>query len=109
MYAVIRQGGHQYRVAPGDVIQVEKIEVTDGEELSIEDVLLLQSEAGVEIGEPRVAGAVVKATVLRQGKGKKIRGYKFKRRKGYERRYGHRQPFVELKISAISKDGSDLS
>lgn len=109
MYAVIRQGGHQYRVAPGDVIQIEKIDAEDGAEVALEDVLLLQSGAGIEIGEPRIGSAVVKAKVVRAGKGPKVIGYKFKRRKGYSKRWGHRQPFIELRILSISKDGRELS
>ncbi len=109
MYVILRQGGHQYRVSPGDVIQVEKIEVEKGETIELEDVLLIGTDSGVEIGEPRVTGASVKAKVLRQDKAKKIDVYKFKRRKGYERRLGHRQPFTEIKILGIAHNGRDLT
>ncbi len=108
MYAVIKQGGHQYKVSPGDVIQVEKIEAEAGQEVSFEEVLLVNSEGGLEIGEPRVTGAAVSVKVLRQGKGRKVKVYKFKRRKGYERRYGHRQPFTEVRVLSVNKDGSEL-
>lgn len=109
MYAVVRQGGHQYRVTPGDILQVEKIEVDPGEEISLEDVLMVSNGDTVEIGEPRVSGAVVKARIRRLGRGKKIKVYKFKRRKGYQKMYGHRQPFTEIEITAIEKDGKALS
>ena len=109
MYAVLRQGGHQYRVAPGDIIQIEKIDAEKGAEVTLEDVLAVSSGDKLELGEPRIGGAAVKAKVLRQGLGKKIDVYKFKRRKGYEKRYGHRQPFTEIKILSVSRDGRDLT
>lgn len=109
MYAVIRQGGHQYRVTTGDVIQLEKIEVEAGQEVSLEDVLALSSGETLEVGEPRVAGAVVKAKVVRQGKSPKVDVYKFRRRKSYDKRYGHRQPFTEVRIIAVEKNGTALS
>lgn len=109
MYAVIRQGSRQYRVSPGDVIQIEKIEAGKGEEVELEDVLLLKSGENLEIGEPRVVGASVKARILRQDRAKKVLVYKFKRRKGQENRYGHRQPFTELKVLSISQNGKELS
>lgn len=107
MYAVLRQGSHQYKVKPGDTIQVEKIETSD-EEIALEDVLVVNDGGSLTIGEPRVANAVVKARVLREGKGRKITVYKFKRRKGYSRKLGHRQPFTELRILSIEVDGRAL-
>lgn len=109
MYAVLKQGGHQYKVSPGDVIQIEKIEAEKGQDVELEEVLLLRSGDKLEIGEPRVVGASVRAKVLRQDKSPKIEVYKFKRRKGFERRYGHRQPFTELKITAILRNGQALA
>lgn len=109
MYAVLRQGSHQYRVTPGDVIQIEKIKAESGEEILLEDILLLSNGEDLTLGEPRVNGAAIKAKVIRQDKAKKIDVYKFKRRKGYEKRYGHRQPFTEIRILGFSKDGKDLS
>jgi large subunit ribosomal protein L21 len=108
-YAVMKQGGHQYRIASGDVVQVEKLEVEPGEEITLEDILLVRDGESLDIGDPRVQGAAIKAKVLRQRKGPKIRVYKFKRRKGYEKRYGHRQPFTELKILSIMKDGKEIA
>ena len=109
MYAVLRQGSRQYRVQPGDVIQVEKIEADKGEEVVLEDVLAVNNGEGIEVGEPRLNGAAVKAQVLRQDRGKKVVVFKFKRRKGYARKKGHRQHFTELKILSVSKDGKELS
>jgi large subunit ribosomal protein L21 len=114
MYAVIRQGSHQYRVAPGDTIQIEKIEAEKGQIIEIEDVLLVaNSEGQVEIGEPRVSGAVVKAKVtflgIGENRGPKVDIYKFKRRKAFEKRAGHRQPYTQILITAVEKNGQPLS
>ena len=109
MYAVLRQGSHQYRVQPGDTIQIEKIEAEKGEEITLEDVLALSNGSGLEVGAPRVLGASIRAKVLRQDRGPKIDIYKFKRRKNEARRRGHRQPFTEIKIIALAKNGNDLA
>ncbi|CAN5394915.1 50S ribosomal protein L21 [soil metagenome] len=109
MYAVIRQGSHQYRVAPGDVIQIEKIEAEAGTEITIEDVLAVNNGTGIQVGEPRLGGAAVRAKVIRQGKSPKVEVFKFRRRKAYHWNYGHRQPFTEIRILGVSKDGKDLS
>ncbi|MBI5155300.1 50S ribosomal protein L21 [Candidatus Poribacteria bacterium] len=108
MYAVIRQGSHQYRVSPGDTIQVELLRAEQGSELDLEDVLMLSDGETVEVGTPRVAGATVRARVLREDKSPKIVIYKFKKRKDSARKKGHRQPFTELKIQGIYKDGQEL-
>ncbi len=110
MYAVIRQGGHQYRVTTGDVIQIEKIEVEAGQEVSLEEVLAVSTgEGNLELGEPRIAGAVVKAKVVRQGKSPKIDIYTFSRRKAAARTKGHRQPFTEVRIVSVEKNGQALA
>ncbi|MCC5877487.1 MAG: 50S ribosomal protein L21 [Candidatus Sumerlaeia bacterium] len=108
MYAVLRQGGHQYGVQPGEVIQIEKLDTAD-DEIVLEDVLAVHDGETLTLGEPRVENAVVKAKVLRNGKAKKITVYKFKRRKGYSRKLGHRQPFTEIKILSIAVDGKELA
>ncbi len=108
MYAVIKQGGHQYKIAPGDVIQIEKVVAEKGEELLLENVLLIKNGEKLELGEPRVTGATVKAKVLRQDRSPKVDVYKFRRRKGSDRRSGHRQPFTEIQITAITKNGAVL-
>ena len=95
MYAVIRTGGKQYRVAPGDVLKVEKLEHQDGA-VEFSDVLAISGEAGSF--EPSLEGAKVIGTVLGQGRGDKILVFKFKRKKQYKRMQGHRQSFTEIKI-----------
>lgn len=100
-YAVIRSGGKQYRVSPGDVIHVEKVEGDVGGEVQFNEVLAAASEGSVQIGQPLLAGARVTGRVLRQGKAKKILVYKKKRRKNYRRRYGHRQPLTTVEVTAI--------
>ncbi|MBE3551576.1 MAG: 50S ribosomal protein L21 [Kyrpidia tusciae] len=101
MYAVMQTGGKQYRVEVGDVIYVEKLPADEGAEVEIPEVLLLGKEDGVVIGTPLVPGAKVKASVLKQGKAKKIIVYKYKPKKNYRRKYGHRQPWTKLRIEAI--------
>ncbi len=109
MYAIVRQGSHQYRVAPGDVIQIEKIDAEKGQEVQLDDVLMLSDGEMTEIGSPRIDNAAVKAKVLRNDRGPKIIVFKFKRRKGYMKRQGHRQSFTELKITGFVKDGQELA
>lgn len=100
-YAIIRTGGKQYRVRPGEVLRIEKMEVPPGEQVEFSEVLVTSDDAGVRIGQPLIPGARVMARVVRQGKAKKILVFKKKRRKNYRRRYGHRQPFTEVRITAI--------
>lgn len=101
MYAIIETGGKQYRVAEGDVVDVEKLDAgTDGR-VEFDRVILVQADGTVRIGTPYVEGAKVIATVVKQGKGPKIRGFKYKPKKNYRRRYGHRQPFTRVEIQRI--------
>ncbi len=102
MYAVIRTGGKQYRVQEGDRVKVEKLPVPEGSKIELLDVLLVGEGYKVKLGKPVVQGAKVEAEVVRQGKHKKIDVFKFKRRKAYRRRRGHRQEFTELKITGIT-------
>ena len=102
MYAVIETGGKQYRAAENDVLRVEKIDAGIGDEITLENVLLVSTGDGVKVGAPYVSGAAVKATVLRQGKGKKIEGFTFKAKKNERKRFGHRQLFTELVVQSIS-------
>jgi large subunit ribosomal protein L21 len=102
MHAVIRTGGKQYRVAPNDVITVEKLAGEPGGEVAFEDVLLVSGEDGVRAGTPRVEGARVTATVLEQARADKIVVFKKKRRKNYRRTHGHRQQVTVLRIADIS-------
>ena len=90
-YAVIQTGGKQYRVAEGDLIDVEKLDFETGAEAKFEEVLLVSNGTGLSIGAPLVAGAAVTAEVVEQTKAPKIVAFKFKRRKGYHRTVGHRQ------------------
>ena len=101
MHAVIKTGGKQYRVKQGDIIRIEKLPVMPDEIYTFEEVLLLDEGADVTIGTPQVANASVKARVLKQGLGTKITIYKHKRRKGYRRKIGHRQPYSQVKIEEI--------
>ncbi|HEX9646574.1 MAG TPA: 50S ribosomal protein L21 [Alphaproteobacteria bacterium] len=102
MYAVIRTGGKQYRVARNDVIAVEKLAGAAGGEVAFEDVLLVAGEGGVQAGAPTVAGARVTATVLEQALGEKIIVFKKKRRKNYRRTRGHRQAQTVVRIADIT-------
>lgn len=100
MYAVIVTGGKQYRVSQGDVIYVEKLEQENDSKISF-DVLMLGSEDKVEVGTPTLPGAKVEGKVLGQVKGEKILIYKYKSKKNYHRRAGHRQAYTKVEITAI--------
>lgn len=100
-YAVIRTGGKQYRVEPGDVIRVEKLAADAGAEICFDEVLAASDGTGLRIGTPLVAGASVKALVVSQGRARKILVYKKKRRKNYRRRQGHRQSFTAVRVLDI--------
>lgn len=102
MYAIIRAGGHQYKVAPGDTIEVEKLEGEPGAEVELAEVLMVSGENGVVVGTPTVSGARVLATVVSQGKGEKLIIFKFKAKKRYRRKTGHRQQLTRLAIREIS-------
>lgn len=101
MYAIIKTGGKQYTVKPGDEIRVESLPVEAGQEVDIDHVLFVGGEGAPKVGRPLVDGAVVKAEVLAHGRGKKILVYKFKRRKKYRRTKGHRQQYTQLRIKEI--------
>ena len=101
MYAIIRTGGHQYRVAPGDIIEVERLEGEPGSQVELGDVLMLSGDNGVQVGTPTVGGAKVIAKVLSQGKGEKIVIFKFKPKKRYRRKTGHRQNITMLSILEV--------
>ena len=101
MYAIIETGGKQYRVAEGDTIKVEKLEAVAGDNFTFDKVLFVSGEEP-KVGAPFVEGASVGATVLEQGKHKKVVAFKYKAKKGYRRKKGHRQPFTALKINAIN-------
>ena len=102
MYAVIRTGGKQYRVEEGDVVKIEKIEGERGSDLTFDDVLLVGTDDETHVGTPTVAGASVSGTIVEQDRDKKIIVFKFKRRKNYRRKQGHRQPYTQIQITGIS-------
>jgi large subunit ribosomal protein L21 len=102
MYAVIKTGGKQYRVASGDKIKVEQIAADIGQELTIDQVLAVGNGADLKIGAPLVSGATVIATVVAHGKHDKVRIFKMRRRKHYQKHQGHRQQYTELQIGAIA-------
>ncbi len=101
MYAIIETGGKQYKVSEGDVIKVEKLNVADNESYVFETVLFVSNEGNNSIGQPYVNGAKVTATVLETGKAKKVIIYKYKSKKGFHKKKGHRQPFTKLVINKI--------
>lgn len=101
MYAVFKTGGKQYRVAQGDKLRVEKLSGGVGDSVTFEDVLLVGAGEALKIGRPNVTGAKVEAKIVAQDRAKKIVIFKFRRRKNYRRKTGHRQPFTALEITGI--------
>jgi large subunit ribosomal protein L21 len=101
MFAVIQTGGKQYRVAQGDRLRVEKLPGDVGAAVTFDKVLLVGGEA-VKVGTPHVSGAKVLAEIVAQGRDKKIIVFKFRRRKNFRRKNGHRQPYTELKITGVT-------
>jgi large subunit ribosomal protein L21 len=101
MYAVIKTGGKQYKVVAGEKIKVEQIAADVGQEIVIDQVLALGQGADIQVGTPWVAGASVKATVVAHGKHDKVRIFKMRRRKHYQKHGGHRQTYTELHIGAV--------
>lgn len=102
MYAVIESGGKQYRVAPGDVIRVEKLDVAAGDSVDLDKVLLVAGDDGARFGNPLLAQTTVTAKVRGHGRGEKIRIFKLRRRKNYRRTAGHRQDYTELEITTVA-------
>jgi large subunit ribosomal protein L21 len=109
MYAVIASGGKQYRVAEGETLRVEKLAGPAGTKVSFGPLLFTDDAGGVQVGKPTVAGVTVEAEIIEQGLGKKIVIFKYKRRKSYRRKTGHRQPFTALKITAIRAGAASSS
>ena len=108
MYALVRTGGKQYRVAKDDTILVERIAADEGAEVILDDIVMLGDGDKVTIGTPRVEGAAVSATIVSQTRGPKIIIFRRKRRKNHRRTQGHRQDLTLLKINAIAEDGKSL-
>ena len=101
MYAIIRTGGKQYRVEPGDVVRLECLEAEVGASVTLDDVLLVGGEDDVQVGAPRLENVAVVGTVVEQGRDRKVRVFKHKRRKQYRRTKGHRQSFTAVKIERV--------
>ena len=101
MQAIIVTGGKQYKVSEGDVLFIEKLEAEAGETITFEQVLAVMDGDNATIGAPVVEGASVEATVVKNGKGKKVRIFKYTPKKGYRKRQGHRQPYTKVQIGAI--------
>ena len=101
MYAVVKTGGKQYKVAPGEKLKVEQMPADVGAEVVLDQVLMVGDGDAVRLGQPTVAGASVKATVVAHGRGEKIRIFKMRRRKHYQKHQGHRQNYTELQIDSI--------
>ena len=102
MYAVIKTGGKQYRVAAGEKLKIEQITADVGQEITLDHVLAIGSGADLQIGSPLVKGASVTATVTAQGRHDKVRIFKMRRRKHYQKHQGHRQAFTEIEIRAVN-------
>ena len=109
MFAVIRTGGKQYRVAPNDIIEIEKIAGKPGDIVELSEVILLGGDGGPKTGSPTIAGALVAAEVIEQKRADKIVVFKKKRRKNYRRTKGHRQALTALRITEILTDGKKPS
>ncbi|MCG8591366.1 MAG: 50S ribosomal protein L21 [Proteobacteria bacterium] len=101
MYAVVRTGGKQVRVSPGESVRVEKLAGEVGDSIELADVLLLSNDGDLKVGEPTLAGAKVTGTITAQGRGPKITVFKLKRRKHYRRKRGHRQAYTEIRVESI--------
>jgi large subunit ribosomal protein L21 len=102
MYAVLKTGGKQYKVAEGDVIYVEKLGLEPDESYTFEEILAVGGEGGITVGSPYVAGATVTAKAVKEGRSKKIIVYKYKPKKGYHKKQGHRQSYTKLQIEKIN-------
>jgi|TARA_X000000368_G_C22857348_1_gene634954 large subunit ribosomal protein L21 len=102
MYAVIKTGGKQHKVAEGEILKVEKLKASEGEPVDITDVLLIEKDGEITLGSPFIEGAKVTAKILRHGKEDKVTIIKMKRRKDYRKKQGHRQNYSEIQIEQIS-------
>lgn len=102
MYAIIETGGKQYKVAEGDVVFIEKLDVNEGDTVTFDKVLMAGEGADVKVGTPVVEGATVTAKVLKNGKAKKVLVFKMKRKKNERKKRGHRQPFTKVEITAVN-------
>ncbi len=102
MYAIIKTGGKQYKVAEGDEIYVEKLEGEAGDKVRFDQVLAISNDEGLNVGSPLLEDTAIEAEILKQGKGKKLVIFKYKAKKGYRRKSGHRQPYTKVKITEFA-------
>lgn len=102
MYAIIKTGGKQYKVQEGDVLYIEKLSANEGETVEFDEVLMVSKDNGLVVGDPTVEGAKVTGKVERHGKGKKLVVFKYKAKKNYHRKQGHRQPYSKVVIEKIN-------
>lgn len=102
MYAIIKTGGKQYMVNEGDVLTIEKLDVASGDKVMFEEVLAVGKDGEVKFGSPVVAGAKVEASVVENGKGKKVIVFKYKPKKDFRKKQGHRQPYTKVRIEKIN-------
>lgn len=107
MYAVIKTGGKQYRVSEGDSLRVEKLDAEPGAAIGFDQVLMIADDENIRVGTPLIDGGQVSAEIISQGRGRKIEVLKFKRRKNYHRRHGHRQHYTEVRITRIVAASGD--
>ena len=105
-YAIIATGGKQYRVEPGTILDVEHLDQKEGKEVRLKEVLAVRKKSKLQIGQPQVKGASVLVKVVKQTLGPKVISFKFKRRKGYHRKVGHRQMLTRLQVLEISLNGT---
>ncbi len=103
MYAVIKTGGKQYRVAPGENVKIEQVQADVGATIVLDQVLMVADGEAVKVGTPTLAGAKVSATVVAHGRGPKVRIFKMRRRKHYMKTQGHRQNYTEIRVDAINQ------
>lgn len=103
MYAIISSGGKQYKVEQGDILRVEKLEAAVGSEIVLDRVLMVADDDDIKIGQPVLEGVAVNGTVVEQGKARKILVFKYKRRKRFQKKQGHRQQFTAIKINSITQ------
>lgn len=109
MYVIVETGGKQYRLQEGDTVRVERLDGEEGSEVVIDSVLAARTDEGFQVGQPTIEGARVVGTILKHGRGPKIRVFKFKRRKGYRKRLGHRQGYTDVRIDKIALIQQDQS
>ncbi len=102
MYVIVQTGGKQYQLKEGDTVRIERLEGEVGSQVVIDSVLAAKTDEGMKVGRPKIEGARVVGTIMRQGRAPKVLIYKFKRRKGFRRTKGHRQEFTEIRIDQIA-------